>query len=244
MITLTCVTRVKCRFRTVKTITQVCLHGSHYMTVMAKRNVLKPAPKQPMQKQPMKERILDTAERLFYGAGIRATGVDTIAAEVGISKRTLYNHFPSKDALIAAYLRRGFTTPPPSERPPLEQILRSFDRLEKGFAAKDFRGCRFVNAVAELGEDDRAARKIAVDFKEGRRLWYRERLTAIGAKDADALATQLAILVDGAIAMAMVRDDPSMARQAANAARALLTVAGIDVSDPSSQKPARAAASA
>ena len=202
------------------------------MAAMAKRDTQKqPLKKQPMPKQPMKERILDTAERLFYGAGIRATGVDTIAAEVGISKRTLYNHFPSKDTLIAAYLRRGFLNPPPSERPPLEQILRSFDRLEKGFALKDFRGCRFVNAVAELGEDDRAARKIAVDFKEGRRLWFRERLTAIGVEDADALATQLAMLVDGAIAMAMVRDDPSMARQAASAARVLLAGAGVDVRD-------------
>jgi AcrR family transcriptional regulator len=192
-----------------------------------------PLQKQAVQKQPMKERILDTAERLFYRHGIRAIGVDTIAAEVGISKRTLYNHFPSKDALIAAYLKRGFYTPHASDRPPVEQILRTFDRLEKGFAAKDFRGCRFVNAVAELGEDDRAARKIALDFKEDRRLWFRERLLAIGAKDAEQLATQLALLVDGAIAMAMVRGDPSMARAAASAARVLLANAGIDVSDGS-----------
>ncbi len=200
------------------------------MAAIAKRSTQKP----PAKKQPMKERILDTAERLFYGAGIRATGVDTIAAEVGISKRTLYNHFPSKDALVAAYLKRGFFTQHPSERPPVEQILRTFDRLEKGFAAKDFRGCRYVNAVAELGEDDRAARKIAVDFKETRRLWFRERLIAIGVKDAEQLATQLALLVDGAIAMAMVRGgDPSMARAAASAARVLLASAGIDVSDGS-----------
>jgi len=198
--------------------------------------------KRATHKQPMKERILETAERLFYGAGIRATGVDTIAAEVGISKRTLYNHFPSKDALVAAYLKRGFVEQHASERPPLEQILRLFDRLEKGFGSKDFRGCRFVNAVAELGDDDRAARRIAIDFKEGRRLWFRERLMAIGARDADALATQLAMLVDGAIAMAMVRGEPSMARQAASAARVLLANAGIDVSGTStSQKPARAA---
>lgn len=197
------------------------------------------------QKPPMKERILDTAERLFYGAGIRATGVDTIAAEVGISKRTLYNHFPSKDALVAAYLKRGFVEQRPTERPPLEQILRLFDHLEKGFASRDFRGCRFVNAVAELGDDDRAARRIAIDFKEGRRLWFRERLIAIGARDAEALATQLAMLVDGAIAMAMVRGEPSTARQAAGAARVLLANAGIDVSATSNAtKPARTAPAA
>ena len=58
----------------------------------------------------MDERILQTADRLFYLKGIRAIGVDTIAAEIGISKRTLYNHFPSKDALIQAYLKRRFVT--------------------------------------------------------------------------------------------------------------------------------------
>ena len=61
------------------------------------------------EKPTMKERILETADRLFYLQGIRAVGVDTIAAEIGICKRTLYNHFPSKDALIAAYLERRFT---------------------------------------------------------------------------------------------------------------------------------------
>ena len=197
------------------------------MPAIAKR---KATPKQqPRRTSAMKERILETTERLFYGAGIRATGVDTIAAEVGISKRTLYNHFPSKDALIAAYLKRGFHQPRPSDLTPVAQILKTFDRLEKGFAARDFRGCRFVNAVAELGDEDRAARKIAVDFKEGRRLWFREQLIEAGAKDADVLATQLAMLVDGAIAMAMVRGDASIARAAANAARVLLANAGLHV---------------
>ena len=62
-------------------------------------------------KPDMKDRILETADRLFYLQGIRAVGVDTIAAEIGISKRTLYNHFPSKDALISAYLARRFVAP-------------------------------------------------------------------------------------------------------------------------------------
>src|ERR1700677_4378268 len=99
-------------------------------------------------KEAMQERILDTAGRLFYGQGIRAIGVDTIAAEIGISKRTLYNHFPSKDALIAAYLERRFVPPRASDKPPAEQILATFDALERRFSAKDFRGCPFVNAVA------------------------------------------------------------------------------------------------
>src|ERR1700748_3164010 len=144
----------------------------------------------------MKERILRTADRLFYLQGIRAIGVDTIAAEIGISKRTLYNHFPSKDALIAAYLRRRFVIAKPSEKPPLAQILGYFDALWRRFCPKDFRGCPFVNAVAELGPEDRAVKKIAVAFKESRRLWFRDLLNELGAADAEGLATQLVLLVD------------------------------------------------
>src|SRR5207302_4063961 len=126
----------------------------------------------PLAKQPMKERILETADRLFYLQGIRAIGVDTIAAEIGISKRTLYNHFPSKDELISAYLARRFVAPRPSDKSPVEQILGTFDSLERRFSAKDFRGCPFVNAVAELGEDDKSVKKTAIAFKESRRVWF------------------------------------------------------------------------
>jgi len=181
------------------------------------------------EKPTMKERILESADRLFYLRGIRAVGVDTIAAEIGISKRTLYNHFPSKDELIAAYLKRRFSHAPASDKPPVEQILATFDWLERRFASKDFRGCPFVNAVAELGAEDKAVKKIAVAFKESRRLWFRGLLDRLGVADANGLATQLTLLVDGAIAQDLVRDDPSMARAAKEAARVLLGNAGVKV---------------
>ena len=180
-------------------------------------------------KPSMKDRILETANRLFYLQGIRAIGVDTIAAEIGISKRTLYNHFPSKDALIAAYLERRFVTPRPSEKPPAEQILGTFDALERRFSAKDFRGCPFVNAVAEMGAEDQSVRKIAIEFKESRRVWFRDLLVQLGVKEPEALATQLAVLVDGCIAQDLVRNDPAMARAAKEAARVLLKNAGVDI---------------
>ena len=181
------------------------------------------------EKPTMKERILETADRLFYLQGIRAVGVDTIAAEIGISKRTLYNHFPSKDELIAAYLARRFRQPPSSDKPPVEQILGTFDSLERRFASKEFRGCPFVNAVAELGAEDRAVKKIAIAFKESRRVWFRDLLLQLDVADADSLATQLQLLVDGSIALDLVRDDPSMARAAKEAARVLLGHAGIRI---------------
>jgi AcrR family transcriptional regulator len=177
----------------------------------------------------MKERILETADRLFYLRGIRAVGVDTIAAEIGISKRTLYNHFPSKDELIAAYLERRFVRPRPSDKPPAEQILGTFDALERRFSSRDFRGCPFVNAVAELGAEDRSVKKIAIAFKESRRVWFRDLLKQLDVADADDLATQLTLLVDGSIAQDLVRDDPSMARAAKAAARVLLENAGVEV---------------
>src|SRR5216683_1160814 len=185
----------------------------------------------------MKERILQTADRLFYLQGIRAIGVDTIAAEIGISKRTLYNHFPSKDALISAYLARRFVQPQPSDKPPAEQILGTFDRLERGFASKGFRGCPFVNAVAELGAEDRSVKKIAIAFKESRRLWFRDLLVQLGVADPEGLATQLTLLVDGSIAQDLVRDDPSMARAAKDAARVLLRNAGVRVDNHTPSSP-------
>ena len=193
------------------------------------------------EKPTMKERILETADRLFYLRGIRAIGVDTIAAEIGISKRTLYNHFPSKDALITAYLDRRFVKAAPSDKPPLEQILSTFDQLERRFASKTFRGCPFVNAVAELGSEDRKVKKIATAFKESRRQWFRDLLIQLGATDAEALATQLALLVDGSIAQTLVRDDPAMARAAKAAAQVLLGNAGIEVERPDIAKTPRTA---
>jgi AcrR family transcriptional regulator len=191
-------------------------------------------------KEAMQERILDTAGRLFYGQGIRAVGVDTIAAEIGISKRTLYNYFPSKDELILAYLSRHFVEPRTSDRPLLEQILRYFDWLERWFATDTFRGCPFVNAVAELGDATHPGTKMAIAYKERRRLWLRDALSQMNVADADMLATQVAILVEGAIIAALVRGDPAMARAAKTAARVLLTAAGVtDAGEARALKPAK-----
>jgi AcrR family transcriptional regulator len=191
-----------------------------------------------LAKEAMQERILETADRLFYGQGIRAVGVDTIAAEIGISKRTLYNYFPSKDALISAYLMRRSVPLTTSDRPPVEQIMSWFDRIENWAASGEFRGCPFVNAVAELGGASRESTRIAIDFKEQRRLWLRDALTRLNLADPEGLATQLAILVDGAVATALVRGDPGMVGAAKSAARTLLSAAGVRISTAAGVKKA------
>jgi AcrR family transcriptional regulator len=171
------------------------------------------------------ERILAAADKLFYEQGIRAVGVDAVAAEAGVSKRTLYNYYPTKDDLIAAYLTGRFKLVPPSDAPARSQILAYFDRLERLFAEGGFRGCPYVNAVTELADRKHAATSIAVRFKEERFAWYRSLLERMGVQDPDSLATQLQMLVEGALITALVRDDPKVARAARAAAEVLIDAA-------------------
>ena len=174
---------------------------------------------------PPAARILAAADRLFYTQGIRAVGVDAIAEEAKVSKRTLYNHYPTKDDLVAAYLTARFKHVPPSDAPAREQILGYFERMERMFAEGGFRGCPYVNAVCELSDRRHAATHIAVQFKEQRLAWYRTLLERMGARDPAGLALQLQLLVEGAISAALVRNDPSVARAARAAAEVLLDAA-------------------
>ena len=180
------------------------------------------------------EHILDTAERLFYAQGIQRVGVDAVVAAAGISKRTLYKHFGSREQLVAAYLqRRGARHPEqPKAGEELNEILGVFRRLERWFGSKDFRGCPFSNAIAELGgEADHPALAVALDVKARNTAWFEVRLNALGAAHPGLLATQLSVLVEGAVAIAVQRrldgGAPQVARAAATAARALLHAAGV-----------------
>lgn len=178
-------------------------------------------------KAAMQDRILETADRLFYRQGIRVIGVDTIAAEIGISKRTLYNYFPSKDDLIVAYLSRRLRPIEGSNLPPAQQILDDFDRLERAMRHNGYRGCPFMNAVAELADATHAAHRIAVSHKQKRWTLFRDLLNQLGVDDPECLATQLMILGEGAVAQALMHGDPKMARAAREAARVLMAAAGV-----------------
>jgi len=173
------------------------------------------------------QRIVAAADKLFYEQGIRAVGVDAIADAAGVSKRTLYNYYPAKDDLIAAYLTGRFAKHlvPPSDAPAREQILGYFDRIGAMVADGSFRGCPYVNAVSELADRKHPAAGIAIQFKEQRRQWYRELLERLGVRNPEALATQIQLLAEGAIATALVRGDPAAARAARDAAEVLLDAA-------------------
>jgi AcrR family transcriptional regulator len=174
---------------------------------------------------PGAQRILDVASELFYRRGIHAVGVDTIAAESGVTKRTLYDRFGSKDGLIVAYLQardcrwRDLVTSrlDAEDLDPVQRVLVPFDVLPEWLAAST-RGCSFVNAFAELPEPDHPGRQVVVAEKKWLRDLFRELLAAAGARDPDGVAVQLLSLHEGAIisyAMADEANAPHSARAAA-----------------------------
>src|SRR3954447_24943799 len=151
---------------------------------------------------PGARRILEVASELFYEHGIHAVGVDTIAAASGVTKRTLYDRFGSKDELVAAYLRarderwRGVVAAAVEAADgPLGRVLAPFDVLE-GWVADAGRGCAFVNAFAELDEPGHTGRAVIADEKR----WLRElfgaelRSAGAGAGDVEDLALHLLVL--------------------------------------------------
>ncbi|MBK7403139.1 MAG: TetR/AcrR family transcriptional regulator [Phycisphaerales bacterium] len=176
-----------------------------------------------------RERLLQTAQRLFGEQGIHATGIDRIIAEAGVAKMTLYKHFAGKDELVVAALRRKhevfrefFRAIVESRQEPRGRLLAVFEAQERWFARPDFRGCYFLNAAAELPEANCAARRAVAEHK----LWvlgqFQELCRGVGAPEPDRLADELMLLFEGAIARAYVTGDATAARAARRAAAALL----------------------
>jgi AcrR family transcriptional regulator len=155
---------------------------------------------------PVGERLAQTASRLFYAHGIRAVGVELIAADAGTTKKTLYDRFGSKDALVALYLRRRAETwqtrvlrhlgehPEPGP----DRVLVVFDALED-WLSQQWRGCAFVNAYAEIGGTEH----VALPVVHAEKAWMRQLFTALveeaGYDDPAGLGAQLHLLYEGAI---------------------------------------------
>ncbi|MHA6796754.1 TetR/AcrR family transcriptional regulator [Pseudonocardia bannensis] len=178
---------------------------------------------------PGAQRILDVASELFYWRGIHAVGVDTIAAESGVTKRTLYDRFGSKDGLIVAYLEardrrwRDLVTArlDAVSADPVRRVLVPFDVLPEWLAPSS-RGCSFVNAFAELPEPEHPGRQVVVAGKKWLRDLFRELLAEAGIADPDALAVQLLSLHEGAIVCYSMADEANAAASARAAAEALV----------------------
>ena len=175
----------------------------------------------------VRERLLSAAATLFYRDGIHATGVDAILAEAKVARRSLYQHFGSKDGLVAAFLERRDRewrdwfdrTVAAVAATPQTRLVRLFDVLETWFRMPSFHGCAFINATAETGDPRHAIRAAARRHKE----MVRERIEAwaraAGAADPQALARALALLVEGAIVTAMIDPGQAAAETAKTLAR-------------------------
>jgi AcrR family transcriptional regulator len=179
-----------------------------------------------------RDRILDTAFRLFYADGPRGVGVDTVIAEAGVAKATLYKHFPRKDDLVLAYLDRVDHTwfgqlraaARDAGEDPRDQLVGLFDALATAQRREGFHGCAFINTAAEsVSAPDVHAR--TVEHKEAVRAWVTDLARRAGAVDPDLLARQITLLIDGGLASGVLDADPGVPRAAREAARALVDAA-------------------
>lgn len=176
-----------------------------------------------------KEKLFQKAARLFYQHGYRAIGVDTIAAESGIGKMTLYRHYPSKDDLIVAYLKdsnelfwKNFERITKAAPTPREKLLAFFESLQDYANTSACYGCPFLNVATEYPETDYPGHQIALEHKQSVRAKFRELAKNAGAHEPSVLADQLFLLMDGAYMASRMFGAKNPAMHLAKAARILI----------------------
>lgn len=177
--------------------------------------------------------VLRVAGDLFYLRGIRATGVDLVAAEAGVAPTTLYRLFASKDDLVGAYVERAdlefraqFTAAVEGAGPdPRDQILAVFDIVLGELSSDTFRGCKFLISMAEFPEPELPAHHNALVAKSWTRERMRELTDKLEVEDPDALADQLMLVFEGLHASGQSFGPDGPAKRGRGLAEALLTSA-------------------
>lgn len=173
---------------------------------------------------------MDTAAKLFFRDGYRAVGIDTIVAESGVAKMTLYRHFPSKDDLIVAfledsnrYMQTWFDREiAPFEGQPAEQLVAYFQSLEAMVKTPACYGCQFLNAAVDFPNYDHPGHQVAMEHKRAMRERFRELAEQAGARDAGQLADHLSLLMDGAFMAARMFGPQNPAVRVSEAVKALV----------------------
>jgi AcrR family transcriptional regulator len=177
-----------------------------------------------------RQRILETADRLFYQEGVRAVGIDRIVAEAGVAKMSLYNHFPSKDDLILAVLkyreegvlgffRSAMQRHGKKEKDPLRAF---FAALKAFFESPGFRGCPFQNAAVELADPAHPGTEFVRGHKQRFSEFLRELVEETVGKAATKVVPAVTILIEGAIITAVIQGNPNAADVARDAALKLV----------------------
>ncbi|WP_344976910.1 TetR/AcrR family transcriptional regulator [Salinactinospora qingdaonensis] len=174
---------------------------------------------------PAGARVLDVASELFYSEGINTVGVEGIARMAGVTKKTLYDCFGSKDELIAAYLRgrderwRGWLIDFVERHAttPRQRLLATFDALAQ-WQRNNPRGCGFVNALAELPSTAHPGHAAIAAHKRWMLDYLRQLTVAAGVSDAETVARRLFLLQEGALAATtgeLLSDSQQQAKSAA-----------------------------
>lgn len=160
-----------------------------------------------------RQRILATADRLFYQDGIRAVGIDRIIAEAEVAKMSLYKHFPSKDDLILAVLKYreekireffGAAIERHSKRTK-DKVRAYFAALKDWFESPGFRGCAFQNAAVELADPAHAGSQFVKDHKRRFQEFLAGLVKESLGKDAAKVAPAVGLLSEGAIVTAVIQ---------------------------------------
>jgi AcrR family transcriptional regulator len=185
----------------------------------------------PEVSSPTRKRIVDAATRLFYAEGIGRVSVDAIAEKAGLTKRTLYYHFKSKDDLIAAYLDSR-------DQPNLKQMAGWFEAAEGGADHKveaiftnlarvarhpKWKGCGFLRTAAELASMPghpavRAGSRHKTKFEK----WLAAELSARSVTAPHMLAREIVLLMDGAFSSMLIHHNPDYIKAAGHAAATLV----------------------
>ncbi|MFB9949260.1 TetR/AcrR family transcriptional regulator [Rhizobium puerariae] len=184
------------------------------------------------QTPPTRERIIEAAGKLFHAEGIRAVSVDAVADKAGLTKRTLYYHFRSKDDLIAAYLdtrdqpnlalfKRWFAE---TEGDVAEKVEGIFRNLGRSARHPKWKGCGFLRTSVELiNLPGHPAMTIGRAHKKRVEDWFSSIFEEAGTgKDARQLARQVVLLLDGAFSVVLLHRDPSYMEDAGHAAAQLV----------------------
>jgi AcrR family transcriptional regulator len=175
-----------------------------------------------------RERLLASADELFYAEGVQTVGIDRIIEHAGVAKGSLYNLFGSKEGLVRAYLElhhnnttERLTAAVERYREPRRRLLAVFEAQGQLFAQSGFRGCAFIAAAAEAPRGGRIE-QAADEYRAWMRALFIDLAEQAGAGDPPELARQLQAIYDGAGLAARMDQDPSVATSARAAAEVLL----------------------
>ncbi|GAA4681386.1 TetR/AcrR family transcriptional regulator [Gordonia humi] len=180
---------------------------------------------------PAARAILDAASRLFYEQGINSIGVDTVSAEAGVTKKTLYDQFGSKANLVVAYLTERDERYRDHVADTLRavdddgdaKVLAVFDALQSWMDENSPLGCGFVHAHSELlGDADHPAHAVVRAGKLWIKDLFAELTRAAGHPDPDSLSIQLLALIEGATVLRSISELPAALPEARRAAGILL----------------------